>query len=120
MLDELRDRIASFLSQNRVCVVATRGSIGAWAMPARYESKGLELCCYLPRWSDAIFHIEQEPQIIAVVMSCATAPLWWLQYCGIARITDMDDRYVLIHVEPRRIDLLDERQGWGARETLDL
>jgi hypothetical protein len=30
------------------------------------------------------------------------------------------DLYLVVHITPKRIDLMDENQGWGARETLDL
>jgi hypothetical protein len=98
-----------------------RGSLGAWAVSAQYENRGLELYCRLPRWSDACYFIEQEPQVMAVVLDAQSDPLRWLQYRGVARIIDSkDDRYVVLQIAPERIDLLDESQGWGARETLDL
>ena len=31
-----------------------------------------------------------------------------------------DDRYVTVNLTPKRVDLIDESHGWGARETLDL
>lgn len=121
MLDELRDRVISYLSQNRVCVIATSGSLGAWATPVQYENKGLELNCRLPRWSDAFFHIEQEPRVMVIVMHAQPAPLRWLQYRGIACVTDTtNERYATIHIAPEHIDLIDESRGWGARETLDV
>ena len=119
MLDELRNRVISYLSQNRVCVIATSGSLGAWAVPAQYDNAGLELNCRLPRWSDTLFHIEQEPRVMAIIQDAN--PMRWLQYRGTARIADsIDDRYVMIHIVPERIDLIDKDRGWGVRETLDL
>jgi len=119
VLDELRYRVIKFLSQNRVCVIATSGSLGAWAMSAQYENLGLELTCRLPRWSDTLFHIEQVPRVMAIIQDAN--PLRWLQYLGMARITEMtDDQYATIHIVPSRIDLIDESRGWGVRETLDL
>lgn len=119
MLDELRNRIISCLSQNQVCVIATSGSLGAWAVPAQYDNSGLELNCRLPRWSDTLFHIEQEPRVMAIIQD--TNPMRWLQYIGTARIADStDERYATIHIMPERIDLIDEDRGWGSRETLDL
>jgi hypothetical protein len=119
MLDELRNRVLAYLSQNRVCVITTSGSLGAWAVSAQYDNTGLELKCRLPRWSDALFHIEQEPRVMAIIQDAN--PLRWLQYRGTARIADSsDDRYSIIHIVPQRIDLIDEDRGWGARETLDL
>ncbi|MBI3914213.1 MAG: pyridoxamine 5'-phosphate oxidase family protein [Chloroflexi bacterium] len=32
----------------------------------------------------------------------------------------LPDLYVVVRITPQRIDLIDESQGWGARETLDL
>jgi len=119
VLDELRDRVISYLSQNRVCVIATSGSLGAWAVPAQYDNAGLELNCRLPRWSDALFHIEQESQVMAIIQDAN--PMRWLQYRGTAQITDLtDERYATIHIVPERIDLIDEDRGWGIRETLDI
>jgi hypothetical protein len=121
VLEVLRDQVISFLSQNSVCIIATSGSFGAWAVPAPYENKGLELICRLPRWSDAFYHIEQEPRVMAIVMDSRATTLRWMQYHGVARITDAtDDRYVTILITPQHIDLIDESRGWGARETLDL
>jgi len=119
VLDELRNRIISCLSQNQVCVIATCGTLGAWAVSAQYDNAGLELNCRLPRWSDALFHIEQKPRVMAIIQDAN--PMRWLQYRGTARIADsIDDRYVMIHIVPERIDLIDEDRGWGVRETLDL
>jgi len=119
VLDELRNRVISYLSRNQVCVIATCGSLGAWAVSAQYDNSGLELKCRLPRWSDTLFHIEQEPRVMAIIQDAN--PLRWLQYLGSARIADStDDRYATIHIVPERIDLIDEERGWGSRETLDL
>jgi hypothetical protein len=120
VLDELRDRMISFLSQNQVCVIATSGSFGAWAVPAPYGNKGLELICRLPRWLDAIYLIEQEPRVMVIVVDAQPSFRRWLQYHGVAYIAGTtDDRYVAIHIAPQRIDLFDECRDWGARETLD-
>ena len=119
MLDELRTRVISYLSQNRVCVIATSGTFGAWAVSAKYENSGLELDCRLPRWSYALFHIEREPRVMVIVQDAN--PLRWMQYGGVAVATDAtDDRYVNIRITPKRIDLIDESRGWGSRETLDI
>ncbi len=119
MLDELRDRLISYLSQNHVCVIAANGLSGAWAVAAQYENDGLELNCRLPRWSDTLFRIEQEPHVMAIIQD--TNPMRWLQYRGTACINDStSDRYTTIHIVPERIDLIDEDRGWGSRETLDI
>lgn len=117
----LRERAMATLSQNRVCVVATHGPDGAWAVPVEYQSRGLELDCRLPRWSDSVYHIQQDPRVMAIVIDLLSVPLRWLQCRGLARLTEpSDDRYVTIRIAPEHIDLIDEDRGWGARETLDV
>jgi hypothetical protein len=121
LLDQLRDRITSYLSGNRVCVITTNGSLGAWAIPAQYENIGLELTCFLPRWADAIYHLEQDPRAIVIVMGEQTAPLHWLEVRGVTQIENLSDhRYFAVRIIPERVDLIDQSRGWGARETLDV
>lgn len=121
MLDELKSRIIAFLSQNQVCVIATSGSLGAWAVPAQYNNSGLELTCQLPYWSDVLFYIEQEPKVMAIIQDTQTTFLRWLQVRGVAHLVKaIDDRYVSVRITPEHIDLVDENLGWGVCETLDL
>jgi len=121
MLDELRGRLFSYLSQNHVCVIVANGLPRAWVVAAQYENDGLELNCRLPRWSDAAFYLEQEPHGMAIIQDVRSAFPRWMQYRGITCTANvMDDRYVFIHITPERIDLIDEGCGWGARETLDI
>jgi len=136
LLDELRDRIAAYLLDHRVCVMSTSGSFGAWAMPVWYLSHGLEVECLIPRWADVIYHLEQNPQVLLVIQDPEAARLRWLQYRGTAQPIASPDwsrllpegmsnlrpenRYVAIRAKPERIDWIDESRDWGARETLDL
>jgi hypothetical protein len=131
LLEELRDRIAIYLSQHRVCVISTSGTVGAWAMPALYSSQDLVMECQLPRWADVGYHIEKDPQVLLIVYDLHLTDLCWMQYWGTAQLMPAsngserragaasDERYVAIRVMPQRIDLFDESKGWGARETLD-
>ena len=136
MLDELRDRISAFTSQHQSCVISTSGGTGAWAAPAWLYSHGLELVCLLPRWSDVLYYLEQDPHVMVIILDTQSKALRWLQYRGWARAIQPkdleqvlpggtpymppDDRYVAIQVIAEQIDLIDENHGWGARETLDL
>jgi hypothetical protein len=186
LLDKLRDQMAAYFSQHRVCVLSTAGSQGAWAMPVRYRNHGLELECLLPRWTDVAYHLEQDPRVMVVILDTplsgvgfspqgpdvhvraerakpyglkpgpagdvlslskgaslsqpddlsSGASLRWLQLQGTARpiaepdwagllpwwrsTTPVGELYVVYHVTPERIDLFDESQGWGVRETLKL
>ncbi len=122
MIDELRQRIAAYLAQNQVCVISASGRQGTWSVTAQFQNHGLKLACRVPRWSDVLYHLEQEPHALLIIPDCASDSARWLQYQGIARIdaSAADDRYVTVHLTPERVDLIDESRGWGARETLDL
>lgn len=119
MFDELRKRAVSYLSQSRVCVIAVNGTGSVWAASTQYESSGLEIICRLPRWSDTLFYIESNPQVMVIILS--ENPMLWMQYRGSAQIVNSaGDQFVEVHITPQRIDLIDESRGWGVRETLDL
>jgi hypothetical protein len=122
VIDELRERITAYLSQNQVCVISASGRQGAWSVTAQYQHHGLELVCRVPRWSDVVYHLEQDPHALVIILEGASASSRWLQYHGLARIDPFaaDDRYVTVNLTPKRVDLIDESHGWGARETLDL
>ena len=122
MLDELRERITIYLNDHQVCVITTNGSQGAWAVAAQYKPRSLDLDCRVPRWSDALYHLEQDPRVLVLIHDPEANPMRWLQYRGLAQVdrSSANERYVVTRITPDRIDLLDESRGWGARETLDL
>ena len=122
MIDELRERMTAYLSQQHVCVICTSGHAGAWAALAQYCNLGLTLDCRLPRWSDALYHLEQDPHALVIVWEAEPGHGRWLQSLGTARIdgSTADARYVAVHITPERLDLIDESRSWGARETLDI
>jgi hypothetical protein len=130
-LERLRDEIEAYLAQHQVGVLSTSGLAGTWAMPARYRSRGLEVDCLLPRWADVAYHLEQDPNVLLIVRDTQADALRWLECRGTARLVASPDwawllpegavkGYVVIRITPRRMDLVDEGRGWGARETLDL
>ncbi len=136
MLDELRDRITAFIAQHQICVIGTKGTNGAWVVPAWHYSHGLEIVCLLPRWSDALYFLEQDPRVMVIIPDTQSKALRWLQYSGSAHVIQppyteqilppeplnmqIDDRYAVVRITAERIDLIDENRGWGARETLEL
>jgi len=136
MLNKLRDQIASYLSHQEVCVLSTTGAQGVWGMPVRYRSQGLEMDCLVPRWADVAYHLQQDSHVLLIIQACHAAGLRWLQIRGTARpvaapdwaellpgwtsSVPPDELYVVFHVMPERIDLVDESLGWGVRETLEL
>jgi hypothetical protein len=143
MLDALRDRITAYLAAHGVCVLSTQGAASASAVLARYHlaqdtaaKQALEVDCLLPRWADATYHLELNPQVLLIIPDIRADGLRWLQVRGRVRpIPAMDwaewlsegtldvrpeERYLALRVTPQRIDLVDESQGWGINETLDL
>ena len=121
MLNKLRDRVTSFIARNHVCVISTSGSLGAWSALAQYENDCLALNCRLPRWLDVVYYLEQDPQVMIIIQDAHSNQLCWLQYRGVAQVTEStNDQFIAIHITPTRIDLLDESRVWGTRETLDL
>ena len=185
MLDQLRAQMAAFLAAHDVCILSTAGAAGAWAMPARYLARGLEVDCLAPRWADVAYQLEQDPRVLLVIPSQISDPstepglslskgsgqrfgfrisdeqtapqsatlrlrsgqasplvggtrggLRWLQIQGTAEPVGApdwasllpgwtsavapDDLYLVVRVTPARLDLFDERQGWGARETVEM
>lgn len=122
MIDELRGRIAVYLSQNRICVISTSGCNGVACVRAKYSSHGLDLDCLVPRWSDTLYHLQQDPQALLIILDGESNASRWMQYRGIAQVASYTaaDRNVRVQLKPVRIDLIDESRAWGARETLQL
>jgi len=127
-----------------VCIISAAGPLGAQAMPVRYRNCGLEVECLVPRWAEVAYHLEQGATVVLIAQACHVAgpstgsgqALHWLQIRGSARAVTVSDwagllpewtsgvapeeLYLVVRVTPARIDLFDESQGWGARETLEL
>ncbi|MBI2864397.1 MAG: hypothetical protein HYX94_07530 [Chloroflexi bacterium] len=139
MLNVVRERMRAHLMAQDVGVLSVSGGQGAWATPVRYRVEGLELDCLVPRWADVAYHLEQNSGVQLVILESPIPrpgrPLCWLEYRGTAQPVAVPiwggllpdgtpqalagDLYLVVNVRPKRIDLLDEGRGWGARETLD-
>ena len=143
MFDVLRERMSAYLRQQGICIIATTDGERTSAFPVRYrtvcaaEAKhALEVDCLLPRWSEAVYHVERDPHVLLTILDTQAEALRWLEYRGSAHILDAPEwggllpeavpiprpcqRYRVIRVTPSRLDLLDESRGWSSRETLDL
>lgn len=108
-------------------------------MPVRYRAEEMEVDCVVPRWADVAYYLEENPQVLLVILPSASlsaeGPLRWIEFRGTARelpapnwvglLPDgtpsllAGDLYYVVRITPERIDLVDESQGWGARETLE-
>lgn len=128
-----------YLSAHRVGVLCVPGGKEVSAIPVRYRSRDLELDCLVPRWADAAYNLGQTAEVLLVVPILglvAESPLSWLQYRGVAcpaeapdwrqllpegaSTAQASDLYVVAHVMPQRIDLVDERLNWGVCETVEV
>jgi len=139
---EQSHRFATLLACNRICTIATSTSLGTGVIPARYRarpegSRGsrLRLDCLVPRWSDMAYYLEQSPDVILIIQLSRGIGLSWLQVQGSsknihnpdwsrllpdwARTSQPDFHYLVVRVNPCRIDLIDEDLGWGVQETLE-
>lgn len=127
--DQFVDQFAQHLARFDVGVLYVPG---ASLLPVRYRSQRLAVECLIPRWSDLAYALEEQP--VATLITPAGDPVSWLQYQGLARLSDTPDwdellqdsrlplpvGYLRIAIQPKRLDLFDERRGWGFRETLEL
>lgn len=120
MLDRLRDQIAQELAAQSVGVLTLATPEGPLAMPVRCQAQRLQVECVLPRWSDLAYHLEQSSRVLLVLLLPSEGEPRWLRYEGIGRpIPAKTGLYQAVQIDPIRIDLIDPRQGWGARETLE-
>lgn len=130
MLDKLRDQLTAFLSQHQTGVLSalTASPVGAWAVPVLYRASGLQVECLVPRWSEVAFYLEENSRVVLTVAGDGPGqPRRWLTYQGSARPLEtttlepqLDRQYRAVLLQPERLDLVDERRGWGARETLEI
>lgn len=135
MLDDLRQRIEEFLGAGRHGVLSSSGTGGVVSLPVRYRAREMELDCLVPRWHDLAYWVEENPSITLVVLVENTGGFSWLHYQG--RATTMaapewadlwpalpaglhpEDFYLVLRLQPARIELMRGPQGWAMRETLD-
>jgi len=140
--------MAAFLAGHQVGILSATGSEGVWVMPVRCRllpGRDLAVACLLPAWADAAYFLEQAPHVLLVINDPPQSPLpgetaggalCWLQIRGRAdpvaapdwtlwpargtSTVPPDALYRVVRVTPARLDLFDERWGWGVRETLEL
>ncbi len=137
MFDELRQRIIRYLDGQHTAVLGAYGWGRPWVLPVQYRHQGLAIECLLPRWAELISYLDRDPEVLLIVWGGETVGTSrWLEYWGRATLQEVIDwtvwtlspeereqphtRYAVLHITPRRIDLIDESRGWGFRETLDL
>ncbi len=122
--------IKGYLSAHRYGIISLAHDNRACAIPVSYLVDGLELECRLPEWSEAAFLLENSPEVTVIIPNDAgKADQCWLEYSavagesqqtGMAPWAGQPGSYRSVRLKPLRIDLIDMRRGWGARDTLEL
>lgn len=125
MQDRLRDQMAAYLAANRVATLCAAGPQRVASTLVAYRSHRLTLTCQVPGWSDALYYLEQNPQVaLTIILGDQNRGLCWLYYQGLAQPAPPENLsnplFRLIRVLPRRIDLIDEQAGPGVRTTLEV
>lgn len=130
MLNYARQRAQDALKIPRKAVLATGGPAGVQVGEYPCEADGLCLYLLVPKTSDHLFNLEQNPAVTVL------APNWELR--GEAQIVQPDaagleleilgtggqyanwlEGCVLVRVEPGQVQIHREA-GWGNYETIDL
>ncbi len=125
-----RPALAQF--DRRVAVLG----VSHYAIPVRCRVNGPAVECVVPTWSDVGALLEACNDVTLVAAAQKESALLWVFARGHAYTVagaafdgfalpdkaamETGDLYQVLRVEPRRIELVDERRGWGCRETLDL
>jgi hypothetical protein len=123
VLNHLRQRVTETLSSARVATLSTHGAAGIQANVFPCESVGLGLYLLVPRTSDHLFNLEQNPEVVV------TTEAWQLRgvgciasehpaELGLLQLPDAAWCEVLA-VRPRRLQI--EPQGsLSHAETIDI
>ncbi len=132
---ELRHRLANFLATHEVGVLVLGGADAAWGMPVLYRSQGLAVACLVPRWAEVDVRLAADTGALLIVSATPGDNGRWLACRGTAHVlppgawpdaspsttqTVPAALYDVVGLTLHRLDLVDERAGWGRRENLDL
>ncbi len=133
-IDQLHDVLAVWLRGAHTGVLSVPGVPDVAPLPVHYQSRQLAVTCLVPRWSDLAEALHHQPTALLIIPA-APDPECWLQYQGWSRLVSAtawvriwpggltlqqaNERFLVVALTPQRLDLFDERRGWGARETLD-
>ena len=111
--------------------------VANYALPVRFRVRGPIVECRVPTWSGVSDLLEKTGEVTLVVVQSYKVNLRWLFLRGPGSIiknpdwdgldlsqhdhsrVDPEDLYQLLRIEAKRMELFDEKQGWGFRETAD-
>jgi len=111
-------------------------SVAGYSLPVRFRVWGLTVECSVPVWSGVSELLEKTKEVTLVFLKNSESSLSWIFLRGTGNIlknnknwenlipserclVDPGDLYQLLQIYPQRMELYDEHQGWGYRETAD-
>ncbi len=110
--------------------------VGRYSLLARIRVRDTDIECLVPTWAGFGDMLDESREATLVVVGEVGPALCWVFVRGDASLlVDPDlkelrflgschanraDLYESVRVEPVRIEFVDERRGWGYRETADL
>ncbi|MFN2291735.1 MAG: pyridoxamine 5'-phosphate oxidase family protein [Anaerolineae bacterium] len=123
MLNHLRERVAETLAGARAATLSTHGAAGIQANVCPCESIDLGLYLLVPRTSDHLFNMENNPEVVV------TTEAWQLR--GVACIAPEHPVQLallqlpdaawceVVAVRPTRLQI-EPQGGFGHAETIDV
>jgi hypothetical protein len=122
MINHLHQRVVDTLSAAATATLATQGPAGLQANTFPCEAVELVLYVLVPRTSDQLFNLEQNPEVVV------TAEGWQLRGtariaadhpAGLALLGQPEAPYCeVVEIHPARLQI--EREGTGHAETIDV
>ncbi len=110
--------------------------MNGYSLLVRFRVCGEIVECSIPTWSGLSDLPEKIVEVTLVVIKNSDANLNWIFLRGTGSIienhgwgalfpsehgvVDPEDLYHLLRIDPKRMELFDEKKGWGFRETVDL
>lgn len=106
-----------------------------YALLVRFQIREQKVECLVPTWIGLEELLEQTKEVtLAVVERLEPSPRWlflkgfgsiaknpdWMDLIpAIPDKVNPEDLYQVLRIEPKRMELLDDEQGWGVRQTAD-
>jgi hypothetical protein len=123
MLNHLRQRVTETLSAARTATLSTHGAAGLQANMFPCESVELSLYLLIPRTSDHLFNLEQNPEVVV------TTETWQVRGtaciapgcpAGLVLLQQPDAAWCeVVAVQPTRLQI-ERPDGLGHSETIDM
>ena len=110
--------------------------LNGYSLLVRFRVCGEIVECSVSSWSGLRDFPEKVEEVTLVVIKNSEDNLSWIFLRGTGSIienqgwgalfpsehalVDPKDLYHILRIEPKRMELFDEKRGWGFRETVDL